>query len=108
MSDLFNIKQNDTSPALAANLTDVEGDPIDLSGAAARLHMREMDGTVVIDTACTITSYSGGGVRYDWQTGDTDTPGHYLAEFQVTYADLTIETFPNYGNFRVRIHPEVS
>jgi hypothetical protein len=34
-------------------------------------------------------------VRYAWNTGETDAPGLYEAQFVVTYSDSTVETFPN-------------
>lgn len=35
--------------------------------------------------------------RYDWVPSDTDKEGAFHVEIQVTFADLTIETFPNDG-----------
>ena len=35
------------------------------------------------------------GCVYDWQEGDTDTAGTFFAEFEVTNANGTKETFPN-------------
>jgi len=39
-------------------------------------------------------------VRYQWSEGDTDTPGVYEAEFEVTYDGGAVETFPN-ANYRI-------
>lgn len=48
-------------------------------------------------------------VRYDWIAGDTDTAGTFEAEFEVTYSDSTIETFPNDGtNIAIKITPEIA
>ncbi len=93
----FYIKQNDTSPALSATLTDFGGNPINLTSASVQLHMEDQAGTIKIDSACTITNGVNGIVQYDWVTGDTDTVGTYKVEFEVTYFDGTIETFPNKG-----------
>jgi hypothetical protein len=70
--------------------------------------MKALDGTVKVDAAMTITSTSGGVVQYDWQTGDTDTVGSYSVEFEVTYSDSTIETFPNNQNLTISVVRELS
>tara|TARA_E500000318_G_C3554652_1_gene210517 strand:+ start:1285 stop:1605 length:321 start_codon:yes stop_codon:yes gene_type:complete len=104
----FNIKQNDTSPSLQATLKDASGTAIVLTGASVRFHMKALDGTVKVDAAMTITSASGGVVQYDWQTGDTDTVGSYSVEFEVTYSDNTIETFPNNQNLTISVVRELN
>lgn len=93
----FYIKQNDTSPSLSATLTDYNGTAINLTGATARLHMKDLEGTLKIDAAMTISNADAGIIKYDWQAGDTDTVGTYNVEFQITYSDSSIETFPNHG-----------
>lgn len=90
----FNIKQNDTSPAILFALTPTS---VSLNAAAVRFRMRPvgqaaftLDEEAVIVTALTTPT-----VRYDWDAADTATPGFYEAEFVVTYSDNTVETFPN-------------
>jgi uncharacterized protein YfaS (alpha-2-macroglobulin family) len=104
----FFIKQNDTSPALLATLKDFSGVAINVTGAAIRLHMKDLSGTIKIDQAMTITNATLGLVRYDWQVGDTDTVGTYYVEFQVTYSDGSVETFPNNGNKVVSVVKELN
>jgi len=104
----FNIKQNDTSPSLQATLKDANNSIINLAGATVRFHLKALDGTVKVDAAMTITDALGGIVQYDWQAGDTDTAGSYYAEFEVTYNDGAIETFPNNQNLAISIRPELS
>jgi hypothetical protein len=100
----FFIKQNDTSPSLVATLKDFEDDAINLTDANVRFHMKSIDGTLKIDAPMTIVSTPTLGlIRYDWQTGDTDTVGTYYVEFEVTYADNTVETFPNTGSETVSV-----
>lgn len=96
MADTFWIKQNDTAPAIQATLKDADGNVVDLTGATVRFHMRASDDTTKVDAAASITSPPTGGiVSYGWVAADTDTEGRYRAEFEVTYSDGTIETFPN-------------
>tara|TARA_R110000782_G_scaffold106526_1_gene194765 strand:+ start:364 stop:681 length:318 start_codon:yes stop_codon:yes gene_type:complete len=103
----FTIKQNDTSPSMQASLTDSSLSPIDLTGASVALHMNYIDGVVKISSAMSITDATGGVVQYNWFTGDTDTVGTYYVEFQVTYSDGSIETFPNSGNRVVNVVKEL-
>lgn len=104
----FSIKQNDTSPSLQATLKDATLTPVNLAGATVMFHMKSVDGTVKVDQQMTITNASGGVVQYDWQAGDTDTVGTYYVEFEVTYSDSSIETFPNNGNKVVSVVKELN
>jgi len=105
----FYVKQNDTSPAMLATLQDADGNAIDLTSASVRFHMRPVGGgQVVVDEAATIVTAASGLVRYDWIAADTDTIGSYQAEFEVTYADASIETFPNDGYIRVEIIDDIA
>ncbi len=63
--------------------------------------------TLKIDTGVTVTDPGNGAIQYDWVSGDTDTPGTYYAEFQVTYTDGSVESFPNTENLVVTIIPEL-
>jgi len=104
----FSIKQNDTSPALQATLKDAALVPIDLTGATVMFHMKSVDGTIKVDEAMTITNNEGGVVQYNWQAGDTDTVGTYYVEFEVTYADASVETFPNNGSKAIKVVRELN
>lgn len=104
----FFIKQNDTQPRMLATLKDGDGDVIDLTDASVRFHMRSSAGTVVTDAAAVIVTAASGLVRYDWSASDTQAVGTYQAEFEVTYADATIETFPNSGYIRVQIGDDIA
>lgn len=104
----FTIKQNDTSPALQATLKDYNGNPISLVGATVKFHLKSFEGTIKVNRNMTITNAANGVVTYFWQSGDTSTAGTYYAEFEVTYSDLSVETFPNSGNLAVTITPELA
>ena len=104
----FSIKQNDTSPSLQATLKDAALDPINLTAANVRIHMKSVDGTLKIDQPMTVVTPLQGLVQYDWQAGDTDTVGTYYVEFEVTYADNSIETFPNNGSKVISVVRELN
>ena len=105
----FYIKRNDTSPSMLATLQDASGNAIDITAASVRFHLRPIGSqTVTVDEAATIVTAIDGLVRYDWQAADTATIGSYQAEFEVTYADTTVETFPNDGYIRVEIISDIA
>jgi len=105
----FYIKQNDTTPSLRATLENGSGDAVDLTSTTVRFHMREIGKTTVkTDAAATLISANTGIVQYNWVADDTDTVGSYQAEFEVTYSDNTVETFPNNGYIRIEITDDIT
>jgi hypothetical protein len=104
----FTIKQSDTSPSIQATLQDSNATPINLSGATVRLHMKLLGSSTVLEREVSVVTPFSGIIRYDWQDGDTSVAGTYNAEFEVTYADLSVETFPNTGNIAIVITPELN
>jgi len=109
MTQTAYLKQNDTSPTLDAILTDADGNIVTVTGASVRFHMRAIGSSALkIDAAATVVDGTAGHVRYTLQAGDTDTPGSYVAEYQVTFLDGSIETFKNTPDqLRVIITPEI-
>lgn len=101
----FTIKENDTSPSWSATLTEAAGN---LSGSSVKLIMRKLGASSAkVDASATIVDADAGIVRYDWQAGDTDTPGVYRAEWEVTYSDSSVESFPNGTFFLVSIEADL-
>lgn len=97
------IKQNDTVPALEAQLVNADGTAIDLTLCSVWLHMGNK-----INAVSEITDAIKGWVKYAWQTGDTDTVGLYKAEFEIKYPDGAIQTVPNDGYFLIQIVNELA
>lgn len=92
----FVIKRNDTSPTMQATLYNPDETAVNLTGATVRFHMKTQDrNTIIVDQPAIIALAAGGVVAYEWQVGDTANNGSYFAEWEVTYADGKIETFPN-------------
>jgi len=93
---IFTIKQDNTSPYIAATLKDANSNAVDLTGATVVFNMADLNGTNVVNGgACTITDEEGGGVSYAWQSTDTQNAGSFQAEFKVTYTGGDVESFPN-------------
>ena len=112
MADFY-IKQNDTSPAIKMTLLDSDNKAIDLTDATVKFHMVDSEGVVKVnDSADIVGDPFNGVVKYEWkgngETGDTITVGNYKAEWEVTYSDSTIETFPNDGDIVIRIVKELA
>ena len=104
MTQVFNIKRGDTSPAIEFAL---EPSDISLNGAAVQFQMKRRNGPTVIDEHAVVVSTSPPVVSYAWDAQDTATAGFYQAEFRVVYFDGTIETFPNAGFIDVLINADV-
>lgn len=98
----FQLKAGDTAPPFVGRCLDPKGSPIPTLGAAVRFRMRPQVGgiAVPIDRPATWSDVARAEASYQWQAGDTDTPGLYDAEFHVTFGDGHGETFPN-GEYAV-------
>jgi predicted lipoprotein with Yx(FWY)xxD motif len=87
--------QNDLMPVLQATLTRADGSAYSLTGAAVTFSMEKADGTSVFQKkACTILDAANGMVQYTWSEGDTNVTGLCYGEFEVTFSDGTVLTFP--------------
>ena len=105
----FYIKRNDTSPAFRVILKDADDVAVNITGnLGVRFHMFTRNGTAVVDAAVTVNDAVAGDVQYNWIGADTVTGGLYNAEFEVTYSDGTIETFPNRGYEKVLIDDDLA
>lgn len=90
----FSLKSHDRLPSIQATLSS-GGSPLDLTGAAVSFIMAPVKGGVPkVNAAATVVTAGSGVVRYDWAAGDTDTPGSYQAEWQITWSDGRKQTVP--------------
>lgn len=72
-------------------LTDEAGAPIDLTGASARLHVRDADGNLVMsastdDGRLVLGGVAGTGVMVMPSSATGVPPGSYRFDFEITYA----------------------
>lgn len=107
MASIFYLKRGDTSPALLYRL-----DPtVNLAAAEVVFNMRPRGGgPAVLERAAALINAdpADGVVRYEWAPGDTEEAGRFEAEFEVTYADGTVETFPNDDFIIVQITGDIA
>ena len=105
----FFIKRNDDQPTLDVALRDDKNRPVDVTGASVVFHMRNTadDTTKISGASVTVLAASKGEGRYSWTTTNTNTAGNFEAEFQVTFSDGGVQTFPNDGYIDVIITEDV-
>lgn len=100
------MKQGNLLPAITAQLQYAStGVPINLNGASVIFIMRlpRSTGSPKVSRAGIITDAVNGLVSYEWQGSDTDTPGLYLAEWQLLFPGSKPYTVPNDGYSSVEI-----
>lgn len=92
------MKRNDTRPYIAVELVRGDGTtPAFAAGDTVRFSMRDRSGSLKIDRATAVPSLGTNSVEYRWTAGDTDVAGDFEAEWEVTYQDGSIESFPGLG-----------
>jgi hypothetical protein len=112
----FQIKQNDTLPALQVNIKTRDSldsvIPFDLSAVTAcTFSMIDSSGNFKISAMTAATnSSSGGTIQYNWVDGDTDTDGKYKAEFKLYFSGGTGTkiTLPTFGVIEVNILKDIN
>ncbi|MBC7282582.1 hypothetical protein [Hoeflea sp.] len=105
---VFSIKKGDTSPAILAELTPQDVDITGATGVVFNMWDRSTKTVKINRAAASLVTASGpASVSYAWALADTDTDGWFEAEFEVTRADGTVETFPNDGYISVNITRDI-
>jgi len=102
--NIFNIKKQDTLPALSVTLQQADGTAINLTGGSIFFHMGNLITYAPhFSGAGVITDATAGEVEYRW-TGspDTFTTGNFWGEFEVTWTGSQI-TLPNDHSLKINI-----
>lgn len=87
--------QNDTYPAIAGTVKH-GGTVVDVTDCSVRFHMKAPGAdTAKVVGMGEVLDGPAGQVAYQWVPGDLDTSGLFFGEFQVTYSDGNVETFPD-------------
>lgn len=100
MANQFFIKKTDTLPALEAQLINVDGtyNPV-LNVSNIKLNISGRGRRLLQATPVIIIDIPLAKVKYQFQSYELNIlgTGTFDLEFQVTYLDQTIQTFPNDG-----------
>lgn len=98
---VFTIKRRDTSPALLYRVP-----AINFAEASVVFNMRS--GEVVLLNRAPALFADARTFRYDWQPGDLPEAGQFEGEFEVTYSDGAVETFPNDGFIVISVTEDIA
>lgn len=107
----FTLTQGDSSPSVVSVLSD--GGAIDLSNAKeVRFIMQDKYKRVVINEglqdSVNIINAANGEVEYIFTSDQTKTVGKYEAEWEVTYQNGAVETFPTKGKIDIEIVEQIA
>lgn len=104
MVQTFEIKKQDTQPALAVELQFNNGSAINLSNGSVFFYMGQINNFAPFCSgACTITNATSGKAEYRW-TGSPDTyvTGTFWAEFQAEWTGSQL-TLPANHSLQVKV-----
>jgi hypothetical protein len=101
------LKQGDLAPKIQSPLTS-NGTAVNLTGATVLFRLKRLSGAFVFSKTATIVSPATNGiVEYQLVSGDLAalTPGAYLGEWVVTYADTRVQRFPQGWDLELVVKP---
>jgi hypothetical protein len=106
----FTIVSGDSEPSLTDTLTYSNGTAANLEGATLKFVMRSfaMNAPLILTGMPTITKASTGGVAFTFTEQDTVTPGNYMANWQVVFADGAKMTWPTSGYLWIEVEPNLT
>lgn len=107
MSPTFITKRGDTRTAIKATLKDATGQPVDLTGCQVKFIMSKQNGGAKINRDALVQDAANGVVWFVFEANEVDEIGTFKGEFEVTYGDGRVETFPNDGYIIVQINPDL-
>ncbi len=115
MANSMQMTVGDTAPSAEGTLKGgVPEAAVDIQSATIAFHMTDSANQLKINAAANNDQVgdgsdgSKGKVSYDWVAADVDTGGRFIAEWEVTYSDGTIQTFPTPGFNEIIFHGELA
>ena len=97
--------ENPNAPVSAENFLHIIGWGDFQSSAGVTVNI---DNALGVPAAAQIIDEATGVVQFNWVSGDTNTNGTFEGEFEVTYPDGTIETFPNNGYITIEVTDDIT
>jgi hypothetical protein len=88
------IYKDQLGPSISDTLY-IDKRPYDLSSATVHFMMRLLDSDAIkVDDVALLLDQTNfkGGIRYDWSTGDTDTPGRYVFWWRINISGRPTDT----------------
>lgn len=89
-----------------------DGSPVDISEFhAVAIHIETPTGDVIVadtNSGVTVNNSPEGMVRYSFSEGDLSDRGRYRYEWEVTFADGGVLTFPADGMAKIWVRDELS
>lgn len=107
MSIAFTTKRGDYRAAIKASLKDTSGQPVNLTNCTVKFVMADLRNRVKINRNAIIQDAINGVVWFIFEANEVDEAGMFRGEFEVTYADGRVETFPNEGYITIQINSDL-
>lgn len=107
MSATFMTKRGDYRAAIKASLKDASGQAVNLTNCNVKFLMADLRGKVKINRNALIQDAINGIMWFVFEANEVDEAGAFRGEFEVTYADGRVETFPNEGYINVQINSDL-
>ncbi len=104
----WNFKRGDNNCIARTQLVDENNAPVAISGAVVRFHMGVRGQAASVDSVATIITAATGIVQYSLTSGNLSVAGTFDAEWQVTFANGDIQTFPSDRNDVIKITEQVA
>lgn len=112
----FEIKTGDSASHVFATLEDANGDPVDIQGASVMFKMGPLSGGTLTVAGLAVNDQNGAGtvdgstgnVQYRWGgTSAIPSADWYRAEWEVTYSNGSVQSFPNDGFMLVAVRSDL-
>jgi len=111
MSDPYRRVVGDTDTSLDDQLV-ADGQAVDISNhSSVEIHIETPDGNVITDDTgggVTVVDANNGKVKYEFSSGDLDTPGRYRYEWQITFGGGDVLTVPSGSLERIEVRDELA